>query len=228
MDCRDVDALVMEIVQGTNTGIYDLNHDRLVTVADLSSWLTEAGAVNLASGNPYLPGDANLDGFVDGSDFTIWNSNKFTSANGWCQADFNADGFVDGSDFTIWNAHKFTSSATLVAVPEPGGCGIIMLCFVVLWVCRHRTERSSPIVTECRWHGWTPLMILPLHRRRSVAAPNKNCVLPVSVHESFRGSCYLSRVTRSGARRWHIEKWSASRGIWHASSCRCIAWRRNG
>ncbi len=146
LDCRDVDALVMEIVQGTNTGIFDLNHDRFVTVADLGSWLTEAGAVNLASGNPYLPGDANLDGFVDGSDFIIWNSNKFTSANGWCRADFNADGFVDGSDFIIWNAHKFTSSETLVAVPEPGGCGITMLCFVVLWVCGHCTERSSPIV----------------------------------------------------------------------------------
>ena len=34
---------------------------------------------NLASGNSYLMGDANLDGVVDVSDFNAWNSNKFTS-----------------------------------------------------------------------------------------------------------------------------------------------------
>jgi hypothetical protein len=40
-------------------------------------WLSLAGAANLPSGNAYLPGDATLDGFVDGSDFGIWNANQF-------------------------------------------------------------------------------------------------------------------------------------------------------
>ena len=76
------------------------------------------GARNLGSGNPYLPGDANLDGAVDGADFITWNSNKFESLPAWCDGDFNADGTVDGQDFITWNAHKF-QSADMAAVPEP-------------------------------------------------------------------------------------------------------------
>ncbi|HEY6565757.1 MAG TPA: hypothetical protein VIY86_14810, partial [Pirellulaceae bacterium] len=86
-----------------------------------------------------LLGDANGDGVVDGSDFGIWNSHKFTTGTDWTTGDFNGDGVTDGSDFGIWNAHKFTnislgrsglgglpSSAALV--PEPSGmAGVIML-----------------------------------------------------------------------------------------------------
>ncbi len=56
-----------------------------------------------------LGGDANRDGFVDGQDFNIWNSNKFTSGKTWVQGDFNGDSVVDGSDFSIWNSNKFQS-----------------------------------------------------------------------------------------------------------------------
>lgn len=109
-NCTDVNALVAAIASGGNNPAFDLTGDSLVNVADRDAWLTEAGAANLASGNPYRLGDANLDGVVDGSDFGIWNSNKFTSTPAWCSGDFNVDGFVDGSDFGIWNANKFTSS----------------------------------------------------------------------------------------------------------------------
>jgi hypothetical protein len=81
-----------------------------VNLDDRDQWLVLAGAANLPSGNPYLLGDANLDGVVDGSDFGIWNSSKFTLVAQWCSGDFSADGVVDGSDFGIWNANKFTSS----------------------------------------------------------------------------------------------------------------------
>ncbi|MEM8681600.1 MAG: hypothetical protein AAGF97_19815, partial [Planctomycetota bacterium] len=75
---------------------------------------------HLPSGNPYLLGDANLDGIVDGQDFLIWNANKFTNTDHWCSADFTADGVVDGQDFLVWNANKFTSSDQVIAtVPEP-------------------------------------------------------------------------------------------------------------
>jgi hypothetical protein len=112
-DLDDMDALVMQIAAGTHTPSFDLSGDGLVNVADLDQWLTEAGALNQASGNPYLLGDANLDGVVDGSDFGIWNSHKFTSVAAWSAGDFNADGVVDGSDFGIWNLNKFASSDTL-------------------------------------------------------------------------------------------------------------------
>ncbi len=111
-DCADVDDLVANIAAGAaNPAIYDLNADGLVNLVDLSHWLAEAVAVNLPSGNPFLAGDANLDGTVDGMDFLVWNANKFTSTAAWCLGDFNADGFTDGNDFLIWNRSKFQSSA---------------------------------------------------------------------------------------------------------------------
>ena len=62
-----------------------------------------------------LPGDFNRDNNVDGSDFGIWNANKFTSPalpsvkySLVELGDATGDGFVDGSDFGIWNANKFT------------------------------------------------------------------------------------------------------------------------
>lgn len=55
-----------------------------------------------------LIGDANGDGFVDGTDFGIWNANKFTAGTNWTTGDFNCDGVTDGTDFGLWNANKFT------------------------------------------------------------------------------------------------------------------------
>ena len=73
-----------------------------------------------------LPGDANGDGAVDGSDFGIWNANKFTSNANWSLGDFNGDGSVDGSDFGIWNTNKFTS--IIATVPEPVGLASLASC----------------------------------------------------------------------------------------------------
>jgi hypothetical protein len=132
VDGSDIDLLVMEIVGMTNGSIFDLTGDGTVNHADLVEWLAQAGAINLASGNSYIMGDANLDGFVDGSDFGAWNANKFTMNARWTLGDFNADGFIDGSDFGTWNASKFTSADGTSQVPEPSGylvcaAGILLL-----------------------------------------------------------------------------------------------------
>ncbi len=125
-DCTDIDALVLAISAGNHDLRFDLTADLQVDAADLQQWLVQAGANNLASGAPYLPGDANLDGVVDGSDFNVWNSQKFTAGAGWCGADFNADGVTDGSDFNVWNSNKFSSAVAakfslfLPAVDEAG------------------------------------------------------------------------------------------------------------
>ena len=129
----DIDALVVEIAGGTNDPEFDLTGDGSVNEDDLAAWLVEGGAnnPNETGGNPFLPGDANLDGTVDGVDFLVWNSNKFTSNAAWCSADFTADGTVDGADFLVWNSNKFISSDAVNAVPEPGS----WLTFLVLSLC---------------------------------------------------------------------------------------------
>jgi glucose/arabinose dehydrogenase len=117
-NCDDIDALTAEIAGGGNDPLFDLTGDAIVDLLDRDAWLAIAATENGFSA-PYLLGDANLDGFVDGIDFIIWNENKFTSAAAWCKGDFSADGFVDGLDFILWNNHKFQSSGTPPATVSP-------------------------------------------------------------------------------------------------------------
>ena len=69
----------MEIAAGGNTSSFDLTGDGLVDRADLAKWLDDAPDVNGIAIERYLFGDANLDRFVDASDFNDWNANKFTA-----------------------------------------------------------------------------------------------------------------------------------------------------
>ncbi len=126
LNCTDIDALVAEIAAGTNSSLFDLTGDGLVDIADLDEWRVQGGAANLPSGNPYLPGDANLDGAVDASDFNIWNSHRLSQTPAWCSGDFNADGFVDASDFNVWNSHRLMSSGDAVVRARTGmRCGCL-------------------------------------------------------------------------------------------------------
>jgi hypothetical protein len=47
-------------------------------------------------------GDANGDGLVNETDFTIWLSRFGQAVSGVANGDFNGDGRVDGIDYTIW------------------------------------------------------------------------------------------------------------------------------
>ena len=89
---------------------------------------------NLNSGNgsgifefrfTVLPADFNRDNLVDGSDFGIWNSNKFTTVSptgtGFRKGDANGDDLIDGSDFGIWNSQKFTTYASWPTSIPPCG-----------------------------------------------------------------------------------------------------------
>jgi hypothetical protein len=46
-------------------------------------------------------GDANLDGKVDGSDYSKIDNGYLTHGTGWSNGDFNYDGVVNGSDYTL-------------------------------------------------------------------------------------------------------------------------------
>lgn len=132
----DIDLLAMEASSGGNNAIFDLNGDNDVSVADVDVWRALAGDENIGAGRPYRVGDANLDGVVDGTDFGIWNSNKFTATGKWSKGDFNVDGVSDGSDFGLWNANKFTASDGSV-VPEPTA-GILAIFVAGLIAARRR------------------------------------------------------------------------------------------
>ena len=143
-DCDDIDALVAEIVAGTNDAAFDMNGDGVVDNADIrdagTGWLAVGGANNPAQtsgGNSFLVGDANLDGAVDGADFIEWNNNKFQNVAAWCSGDFDANGAVDGADFIEWNNNKF-QSADVASVPEPASAFLAVLAGLALSAFRRR------------------------------------------------------------------------------------------
>jgi hypothetical protein len=110
-------------------------------------------------------GDANLDGKVDGSDYSLidnsyemegWTSTgPTTMISGWYNGDFNYDGVVDGSDYTLID-NAFNSQGTQIsaeiasptaeispvggvsAVPEPTSLGLLGLGAIGLLGRRRR------------------------------------------------------------------------------------------
>jgi len=64
-----------------------------------------------------LLGDANLDGKVNGADFTLMATNFNQSGKGWDQGDFNYDGAVNGSDFVLMaeNFNQYASQSSVAA-----------------------------------------------------------------------------------------------------------------
>lgn len=120
-DCDDINQLTTAIAAGNaDPQLFDLNNDQVVDRADLDTWRAIAGGANLGAGRVYPRGDANLDGTVDGTDFGIWNTHKFTFSSRWCEGDFNADGGVDGSDYGIWNSNRFSMGFARGTDPTDG------------------------------------------------------------------------------------------------------------
>ena len=132
-----VDWARIELTVGDRL-IGDFDFDGTLTAADIDQLCSALGGADLSfdiSGDGQVDmddvdqlvldeigtlfGDANLDGVVDGIDFTLWNDGKFQSGQGWATGDFDCDMTTDGRDFLVWNDNKF-QSADVHAVPEPG------------------------------------------------------------------------------------------------------------
>jgi autotransporter-associated beta strand protein len=91
-------------------------------------------------------GDTNLDGKVDGTDYSRIDSGYLSGQTGWYNGDFNYDGVINGSDYTLidnaFNSQSTSLSTTAeiasiaaqiagpggtAAVPEPTGIAALSL-----------------------------------------------------------------------------------------------------
>jgi hypothetical protein len=113
-------------------------------------------------------GDTNLDGTVDGSDYTRIDSAYLAdlstpgSMTGWFNGDFNYDGVIDGSDYTLID-NAFNQQGTNIAaqiavgtaqiadspnaspVPEPAGISIATTSVALLAVRRRKWLASDDL-----------------------------------------------------------------------------------
>ncbi len=62
-------------------------------------------------------GDANLDGVVNGDDYTLIDNGFNNNLTGWHNGDFNYDGIVNGDDYTLIDNAFNTQGASLAAAP---------------------------------------------------------------------------------------------------------------
>jgi autotransporter-associated beta strand protein len=106
-------------------------------------------------------GDANLDGKVDSTDYTLIDNGYLNSSTGWYNGDFNYDGVVNGSDYTLIdnafnNRGPNLSVSTQIAaptaqiagtgvtanaaVPEPD-CGLMLIAIGTAAALRRRRPR---------------------------------------------------------------------------------------
>ena len=91
----------------------------------------------------HIPGDANNDGKVDGSDVTIlagnWQYGVVSGGAEWEMGDFNGDGKVDGSDVTILAGNwQYGVTDAAAAVPEPSTIALLVSVLASLGLLRRR------------------------------------------------------------------------------------------
>jgi hypothetical protein len=107
-------------------------------------------------------GDANLDGQIDGTDYSMIDTGFGGGGTGWQFGDFNYDGLVDGSDYSLidnafnqqaaMGLDKISTATALIdgngqSVPEPGALSLSIGFVTTSLLARHRREhrRAKPI-----------------------------------------------------------------------------------
>ncbi len=91
-------------------------------------------------------GDANLDGYVNASDFSAMSISWQQNVSGWASGDFNGDGYVNAADFNYislnWQQGPISFdeafSAYMASVPEPASVAIAAIGGVALLMRRRK------------------------------------------------------------------------------------------
>ena len=129
--CDNINREWKDITTATEGVEYNLTY---LTTGDLAGYtLLEVISGPLPMPFPW-PGDANLDGRVDGSDVTIladnWQYGVGSPPKDWSDGDFNGDGKVDGSDVTILAMNwQYGVPTSVNAVPEPSCLILLVIAF---------------------------------------------------------------------------------------------------
>lgn len=128
VNAADLDFCTRGIYNAAENALLDLSGNGVSDSNDLAAMLT-SGMLGVST---YV-GDANLDGQVEASDFSLmlekWQQNGF----GWAYGDFNGDNVADASDFSLmleqWQ--NGVESSPLVT-PEPATLSLLALSGLAL------------------------------------------------------------------------------------------------
>jgi PEP-CTERM motif len=101
-------------------------------------------------------GDADLNGVIDGRDYSRIDIGFAEHLRGWVNGDFNYDGVIDGSDYSLidnaFNAQSgsllgltagasaMTASSASLSVPEPGSLGFLGIVCIAGALSRRRAS----------------------------------------------------------------------------------------
>jgi autotransporter-associated beta strand protein len=121
----------------SSTAASDTTH---LTAVGVATGLTSFEGITVPSTDVLVKytyyGDTDLNGQVDGSDYSRIDNGYLEQLTGWQNGDFNYDGVIDGSDYTlIDNAYNTqganlasqmaVTTAQIAAVPEPSALGLL-------------------------------------------------------------------------------------------------------
>ena len=127
-DINDIDQVIATIVNGEGTTL------------DRDTWLADAATSNDFT-EPYLLGDANLDGSVDREDLNTIGVNWLQPTGLWSQGDFDGSGSTDSADLNAVGVHwqqAIPRAAQVVPEPLLGSCWSVLLCYCLYGRRRQR------------------------------------------------------------------------------------------
>jgi hypothetical protein len=97
IDVSDADLLSAAILAQSTDEIFDLNNDNAIDIADQTFLVEELLGT--------LPGDINLDGHINFSDFLVLSARFGKQAAVWSDGDFDLNAIVDFADFLALSAN---------------------------------------------------------------------------------------------------------------------------